>query len=48
MLQTGQSFNSEEGGVRGKIDTYSLLPSFWYGMSPDKKKAVVEIFDKHG
>ena len=27
---------------------YSLLPSFWHGMTPAEKKKAVSIFDKHG
>ena len=48
VIQIGQSFKSDEGGVGYQIDTYILLPSIWYGMSPDEKKDVVAIIDKHG
>ena len=42
-LVGGQSFESET-----ELDMYSLLPSFWHGMTPAEKKKAVSIFDKHG
>jgi hypothetical protein len=43
FLQGGQSFKAEST----KLDEYALLPAFWHGMEPVKKKTIVGIVDKH-
>ena len=48
VLQTGQSFKSEEGIVGGQINAYILIPSLRYGVIPDNNKAIVAIVEKHG
>ena len=45
FLQAGQEFKIE---TEAMLDKYSYLPSFWHGMSPVEKRAVVAIVNKHG